>query len=224
MKAAVLGCLLAGAVVAAGCSQRGSSSQALRTCVDRWNQGNMVGQGPAPANIAFRRPVPREHASMELSSRRQCMVAIDASDGTWTCVLVARGAYWCPPRHEPTGPRLTNRNATIDRRGVLELDSPLRGTHRTPPLAWQRYPHIDGFIEPWTSRGTLRRGLHFESEGRGRCFRVSETVRSGISCLTATLGRYDACFPQRRHWRAGDLAACGSLGDTYFVRWTITGR
>jgi hypothetical protein len=107
---------------------------------------------------------------------------------------------------------------------VLELDSPLKGTRPTPPLAWQRYPHIDGFVEPWTSSGKLRPGLRFEGEGRGRCFIVDETVRCGISCLRRTLSRYDSCFPQRQSWRAGDLAACGGLGDTRFVRWTITGR
>jgi hypothetical protein len=196
-------------------------------CVDRWNQGNMVGWGPAPVNVAFRRPVVKEHSSIVLPSRRQCIVAIAAGRGTWACVLGSSSAYWCPPLHKPTGPPLNalkGKNATIDRRGVLELDSPLRGTHPTPPLAWQRYPHIDGFVEPWTSRGTLRPGLRFKGEGRGRCFVVDETVRSGISCLTRTLRRYDACFPQRRNWRAGDLAACGGLGDTSFVRWTITRR
>ena len=184
----------------------------------------MVGWGPAPANVAFRPPVAKERASSGLSTGRQCIVAIDAYRGTWTCVLASTGAYWCPPRHEPTGPPLTDRNATVDRRGMLELDSPLRGTHPTRPLAWQRYLHLDGFIEPWTSGGKLRPGLHFEGRRRGRCFLVSETARSAISCLDPKLRRYDACFPERRNWRAGDLAACGSIGETRFVRWTITER
>jgi hypothetical protein len=67
-------------------------------------------------------------------------------------------------------------------------------------------------------------GLRFTAEERGPCFVVSETARSGISCIRRTLARYDACFPQRRHWRVGDLAACGGLGRTNFVRWTITER
>ena len=184
----------------------------------------MLGWGPAPANVAFRRPVAKEHSSIELSSRRQCIIAIPAGGGTWTCVLAGSGAYWCPPLHEPTGPPMTKKNATIDKRGSLEPDSPLKGTHPTPPLAWQRYPHVDGFIEPWTSRGTLRSGLRFKGEGRGRCFVVDETVRFGISCLSRRLLRYDACFPQRQNWRGGDLAACGALGDIRFLRWTITGR
>ena len=225
MRAAVTSFLLACALVVAGCGQKSSSTrQALRTCVNRWNQGNMIGQGPAPANIAFRRPVARERARIALSAHPQCIVAIDAHDGTWTCVLTGTGAYWCPPRHEPTGPPLTDKNATIDRRGSLELDSPLQGTHATPPLPWQRYPHIAGYIEPWTSRGTLRGGLRFVGHGRGRCFVVDETARGALSCLTRTFRRYDACFPQRRTWHVGDPAACGGLGDTHFMRWTITGR
>jgi hypothetical protein len=201
-----------------------SRPQALRTCVDRWNQANMLGWGPAPVNVAFRRPVAKEHSSVVLPSRRQCIVAIPAGGGTWTCALIGSGAYWCPPLHEPTGPPLRDKNATIDGRGVLELDSPLKGTHPTPPLGWQRYPHVDGFVEPWTPGGKLRPGIRFKGEGRGPCFVVDETARSGISCLRRTLIRYDACFPQRRHWRAGDLAACGGLGRTSFVRWTITER
>lgn len=198
-------------------------AQALRTCVDRWNQANMLGWGPVQANVAFRRPVAKEHSTMVLPSRRQCIVAIAVGQGTWTCVLVRSGAYWCPPLHEATGPRLP-KNAAIDRRGVLTLDTPLQNTHPTSPLAWQRYPHLDGFVEPWTTGGTLRPGLRFKGEGRGRCFVVDETARSALSCLARKLRRYDACFPRRRHWRAGDVAACGSLGSTTFVRWTIRER
>jgi len=202
-------------------------TQAVRTCVDRWNQGNMIGQGPAPANVAFRRPVAKERASIELSSRRQCIVSIGAGRGTWTCVLISSGAYWCPPRHEYTGPPLTalkGKNATMDRRGVLTLESPLKGTHPTPPLAWQRYPHVAGFVQPWTSSGTLRAGLRFKGKGRGGCFVVDETAISAISCLLPSGGRYEACFPQWQNWLAGELAACGGLGGTSFVRWTITGQ
>jgi hypothetical protein len=131
------------------------------------------------------------------------------------------GAYVCPPNAEGSPP-LRRQNAKVDERGVLALHVSLEGTHATPPLAWQRYPHVDGFVEPWTSSGTLRAGLRFKGSGRGRCFVIAETVTSGISCLTRTGLRYNACFAQRKHWRAGDLAACGELGDTRFVRWTIT--
>jgi hypothetical protein len=215
--------VLAGLLLAAACGHK-TSAQRLRTCVDRWNQGNMVGWGPAPVNVAFRRPVAKERTSIVLSPRRQCIVSIGAGDGTWTCVLGSSGAYWCPPRHEYTGPPLTNKNATIDRPGVLELDSPLKGTHPTPPLPWQRYPHVDGFVEPWTSDGTLRPGLRFTGHGHGGCVVVDETAISAISCLTRDGGRYDSCFPQWQYWLPGEVAACGGPGEIRFVRWTITGQ
>ena len=205
MRHSVLSLVLAGSLLAAGCGHKTSSGQTLRTCVDRWNQGNMIAWGPVPANVAFRRPVAKEHASIELSSRRRCIVAIAAGGGTWTCVLGSSGAYSCPPLHEPTGPQL-RRNARIGRRGVLVLDQPPRGTHPTRPLAWQRYPHVDGFVEPWTGGGTLRPGLRFKGEGRGACVVVDETALFAISCLTPDSRRYEACFPQRQDWRAGDLA------------------
>ena len=183
----------------------------------------MVGWGPGPVNVAFRRPNAKERSNIELSSRLQCIVGIAVAGGTWTCVLSSTGAYWCPPLHEPTGPRLAE-NARLDRRGVLELDSPLRGTHPAPPLPWQGYPHVDGYIHPWTASGKLRPGLRFKGEQRGRCFLAAETARSGVSCLfDPTSGRYDACFPQRRPWQRGDLAACSfGPGSTTFTRWVIT--
>ena len=32
-----------------------SAAQALRTCVDRWNEGNMLGWGPTLASVSIRR-------------------------------------------------------------------------------------------------------------------------------------------------------------------------
>src|SRR5262245_2574692 len=113
MRASAATCLLiAGSLLAAGCGHK-AADQRLRTCVDRWNQGNMAGWEPAAVNVAYRRPVARERASIALPARRRCIVSVDAGGGTWTCVLADRGAYWCPPRHEPTGPPLTNRNGGI---------------------------------------------------------------------------------------------------------------
>jgi hypothetical protein len=207
---------------AVSCGHKPPNAQALRTCVDRWNQGNMVGWGPGPVNVAFRRPNAKEHSSIELPSRRLCIVGIAVGDGTWTCVLSTTGAYWCPPLHEATGPRLAE-NARLDRRGVLELDSPLKGTHPPRPLSWQRYPRADGYIHPWTSSGKLRHGLRFKGESRGRCFLAAETAaRSAVSCLHG-YARSDACFPERRPWQRGDLAACSfGPGSTTFTRWVIT--
>jgi hypothetical protein len=219
----VLSLLLAGVLLTAACGHKTSAAQTLRTCVDRWNQGNMISWGPVAANVAFRRPLARERSNIELSPRRQCIVAVAFGGGTLTCVLTGTGAYWCPPLHEATGPVL-KKNARIDKRGVLVLDRPLKGTHPTPPLAWQRYPHLDGFVQPWTSRERLRAGLRFNDQGRGACVVVDETAVSAISCLTPNGGRYDACFPQWQDWLPGELAACGGLGATRFVRWTITGQ
>jgi hypothetical protein len=204
------------------CGHHAAEPQALRTCVDRWNGGNMIGWGPGPVNVAFRRPNAKEHSSIQLSSQRVCIVAVAVRGGTWTCVLSRTGAYWCPPLHEPTGPALTE-NAKLDRRGVLELDVPLKGTQPAPTLGWQRYPRFDGYIQPWTARGKLLPGLRFHGEGRGRCFLAAETQRSAVSCLYRTGGRNDACFPQRRPWQRGDLAACSfGPGSTRFTRWVIT--
>ena len=45
--------LLAVSLVPTACGHKTSSAQPLRTCVDRWNQGNMAGWGPAPANVGL---------------------------------------------------------------------------------------------------------------------------------------------------------------------------
>src|SRR5204862_7469284 len=55
------------------------------------------------------------------------------------------------------------------------------------------------------------------------CVVVDEPAGSGISWLTRDGGRDDACFPQRQDWLRGGLGACGGVGSTRFVRWTITG-
>src|SRR5438046_4488391 len=43
--AGVLGLALAGLLLAAACGHKASADQTLRTCVDRWNQDNMVDRG-----------------------------------------------------------------------------------------------------------------------------------------------------------------------------------
>src|SRR5436309_4012473 len=109
MRVSTAGCLLiAGLLLVAGCGHKSAADQMLRTCVDRWNEANMVDWAPAAVNVAFRRPNAKEHSSIQLAPQRQCIVSIDAGRGTWTCVLADSGAYWCPPLHEPTGLPLTN--------------------------------------------------------------------------------------------------------------------
>ena len=175
-----------------------SAAQALRTCVDRWNEGNMLGWGPTLARVSIRRLDATQLAAVGLRDRalRRCTVSLavhsrrDPGTGcsgeavmpghpqfcvyrqsTFVCVMNAFGAYGCP--HTADGsPPLRNKNATTDGNGLLTLDAPLEGTRATPPLAWQRrYPHTDGLIEPWTRSGKLRPGLRFTSTygGGGTC-------------------------------------------------------
>lgn len=184
----------------------------------------MVGWGPGPVNVAFRRLNARERRSIRVLRGRHCIVAIDLGDGSWTCVLSAAGAYWCPPLKESTGPEL-KRNARLDRYGLLVLDRPPTGTHLTPPLRWHRYTVVDGYIQPWTAGGALRPGLTFKREGHGRCQLEDSTVNSAVSCLTPNFGRYDACFPRHRDGRGGDIAACADgPGFTTYTRWKVAGK
>jgi hypothetical protein len=86
---------------------------------------------------------------------------------------------------------------------------------------------VDGFIFPWTRDGKLRAGLRFIATERGACgFWVEHTVpRAAGRCVDSrTSAITEPCFPQRRNFRAGDLAACSAPGHTTFIRWTITGR
>ncbi len=154
-------------------SDDGFEAQAVRTCVDRWNQGSMLSWGPALVDISFRTLDRARLAEVGLhdAHARRCVAlfafeyprdpsngcgratvasgrpgyCVDRS-GTFFCVIDRYGAYACPPRHEPlrTAP-LRKANAVTNRRGVLTLNTPLDGTRPTPPLAWQRlYPHTDG--------------------------------------------------------------------------------
>src|SRR5919204_3714297 len=139
------------------------SRQALRTCVDRWNQANMLGWGPALVDVAVRRLVPAEVHNVGFYGRAPRCVASIASklhEFTFVCVINAAGAYDCS-RYSDGAPRLRRANGTLDAHGVLRLEGPLTGTHATAPLPWHHYPHVDGLIHPWTSKGKLRRGLSF---------------------------------------------------------------
>src|SRR5437588_9284765 len=172
-------------------SVRVSGPQALRTCVDRWNQGNMRSWGSALGRVSVRRRRCVVSLVFEVSRnpRTGCSgfaivpgkpgICVDRSH-IYDCVLNGLGAYGCPPHEDlPRRAPMRNENATSDKRGVLTLDVPLAGTHPTPPLAWQRrYPHIDGFIDPWTRSGKAREGLTFSRNGRpghyrGTCIRGS---------------------------------------------------
>ena len=150
---------------------------------------------------------------------------------TWVCVIAVSGAYECPT-HADDGSPLRNRNAATDKRGVLKLDVRLKGTHAPPPLAWQRrYAPTDGFIDPWTPAGKLRRGLTLTpvaKEYRGHCDRGSEqtVAKSAIRCWAdVTFYLFDPCFPRTRDWnRRGALVACASPGATAFARFMVFRR
>ena len=150
---------------------------------------------------------------------------------TYVCVINGFGAFACPTNAEGSPP-LANENATTDGRGVLRLEVPSRRTHATPPLPWQRrYPHVDGWIEPWTSSGKLRPGLRFaiRYSGGGSCSRGSEqtVAKAAVRCFWVVRSAIvDPCFPQRAEWRhRGAVLACATApGRTVFGRFVITKR
>jgi hypothetical protein len=209
-----------------------SPAQALRTCVDRWNQDNMVSWGSMSARITIRAldPGERAHVSFRDDAQQLCTVSLagQPGDNSWICRIGNTGGYDCPLVTSDGMPALRNANGRTDRHGVLKLDVPLTGTHATPLLPWQRrYPHVDGFILPWTRAGKLLSGLRLVNTERGSCglFVEHRVPRSGVRCVSSRKNEYtEPCFPQRRNFRAGDLAACSAPGDTIFVRWRITAR
>src|SRR3954454_25238470 len=101
-KASTVSFLLTGGLFSCGARSTPVDAQQVRTCADRWNQGNMVGWGPGPVNVAFRRPVAMERERIQLPPRRQSIVSIAVRQGSWTCILASSGAYCCPPFHEAT--------------------------------------------------------------------------------------------------------------------------
>lgn len=206
-------------------------AQALRTCVDRWNQDNMVSWGSMSVRISIRGLGARERSVLTIPNpgQRRCTLSLAArpGDNSWICRIADTGGYDCPLVTSDGMPPLRNANGTTDHRGVLKLDVPLKGTHATPPLPWQRrYPHVDGFILPWTRAGKLRSGLRFGGTERGSCgFWVEHRVpRSAGRCVSSAGVIFEPCFPRRRYFRAGDVAACDAPGDTSFIRWVITGH
>lgn len=187
-RLAIAVCVLAAAgsyVAARSTSGASAPAQALRTCVDRWNQANMVGWGPTVVDIAVRTLDAREQDQLGMRGpvRPQCAVSLavafgrDSTSGcssgvvmpghpkvcvdgrtTQICIINALGAYDCS-RIADGGSPLRHANGTTDARGVLTLDHPPAGTHPALRLAWQHDPHVDGYITPWTRAKTIRPGL-----------------------------------------------------------------
>ena len=149
--------------------------------------------------------------------------------GSYLCVLGVFGAYYCPPRHDvDRSLPLRQTNGSTDARGRMRLDAPLVRTHPTPALPWDRYPHADGWIDPWTSGGRLRPGVSFDFTERGSCstsFGSELTVSgSALRCLWNGVYEVDPCFvPDRHAPRPGMVVACSERpGETTFVRFLVT--
>src|SRR6059058_3536849 len=103
--------------------------QALRTCVDRWNQANMLGWGPNLVDVAVRRLVPAEVHNVGFYGRAPLCVASIASklhEQTFVCVMNSASAYECS-RYSDGAPPLRRANGRLDVHGVLKLDRPLAG-------------------------------------------------------------------------------------------------
>jgi hypothetical protein len=220
---------------AAATNRSVSPRQALRVCVDRWNQGNMLRWRSMSVRISIRGLSARERSvlSEPNPTQRRCTLSLAPRPGenTWICIIDDAGGYECPLVTSDGMPPLRNNNGMTDRRGVLKLDVPLAGTHAAPPLDWQRrYPHVDGFILPWTRAGRLRQGLSFERVGearhhRGDCFRGSQqtVARAALRCVSDV--QFDPCFAPAGDWNhLGAVVACAYPGGTGFSRFLIVRR
>jgi hypothetical protein len=191
--------------------------------------------GSMSVRISIRGLTARERSRLTIPNpgQRRCTLSLAAHPGenTWICLIDPVGGYYCPLVTSDGMPLLRAANGTTDRHGVLKLDAQLQGTHAIPPLAWQRrYPHIDGFILPWTRAGSLRRGLSFDQAGgaqhyRGTCSRGSEqtVAKAALRCLSDV--QFDPCFASGPDWnRHGAIVACARSGWTRFGRFVITRR
>jgi len=163
-------------------------------------------------------------------AQRRCTLSLAARprQNTLICIIEVTGGYDCPLVTSDGMPPLRNVNGTTDHRGVLKLDVPIADTRAAPPLAWQRrYPHVDGFILPWTPAGKLRWGLSFDRVGearhyRGHCFRGSQQTieKAALRCVSDV--QFDPCFAPTGHWNhPGAIIACASPGWTSFGRFVI---
>jgi hypothetical protein len=219
----------------AAASLSAPSRQALRVCADRWNQGNMLKWGSMSTRISIRGLSARERSVLVVSNpaQQRCTLSLATRPGqnTLICIIEVTGGYDCPLVTSDGMPPLRNVNSTTNHRGVLKLDVPIAGTHATPPLGWQRrFPHVDGFILPWTAAGKLRRGLRFDRAGevrhyRGHCFRGSQQtiLKAALRCVSDV--QFDPCFAPAGRWNhPGAIIACASPGWTSFGRFVIDQR
>lgn len=190
----------------------------------------MIGWRSRSVRIAIRALTARERSALSVPdhAQRRCTLSLADRPGkdTWICRILDSGGYDCPLITSDGMPVLKDANAKTDKRGVLTLDVPLAGTHATPPLVWQRFPHTDGFVLPWTRSGTLRSGLHYYAGNEhGRCgVEFEHVVPSSAGRCVVHAAIYEPCFPRHRKFVVHDLAACGSPGSAQFARFVVTAR
>ena len=144
----------------------------------------------------------------------------------FACRVDAYHAYQCAQNASSIRAKATNAN--INARGLLTLAHPPHVRPSFVPPSWVRnYPHLDGFIQPWTADASrLRSGLRFlhESES-GTCGQGSDAsgAKGAIRCYGANRV-LDPCFPQGSSVGSGVVAACPvAAGSEQFVRFQITG-
>jgi hypothetical protein len=75
-------------------------AQALRTCVDRWNQDEMTSWGSMSVRIAIRTLNARERVAVSFGddARPRCTVSLAnrLGDNSWICREDDSGGYACP--------------------------------------------------------------------------------------------------------------------------------
>jgi hypothetical protein len=211
-----------------------SGAQALRVCADRWNQGNMLGWGPTLAHVSAK---PQCTVFLAVHYARDPHAGCSGNDTmpgyrnvcvarktTFRCAINRFGGFECPTNADTARTPLTNQNAVADVHGTLKLSISLSGTHATAPLDWQRrYPHVDGWILPWTSDGKLRPGLELKGSTRAVCSRGSQAAATSpaIRCRVGA-GITDPCFAKKAVLAHGVIAACpNAAGSTAFARFVI---
>ena len=132
---------------AAATNLSASSRQALRVCVDRWNQGNMLSWPSMSVRIAIRGLNARERSRLyePHPGQRRCTLSLAGrpGDNTLICIIGVRGGYECPLITSDGMPPLRNKNGTTDRRGVLKLDVPLAPSTQPVDLKALRSLHPD---------------------------------------------------------------------------------
>ena len=193
----------------------------------------MLSWGSRRVWISIRGLNARERSNLSIPHPLQprCTLSLVSGENSWICYIQVSGGYDCPLITSDGMPPVRHPNGRTDRRGTLTLDHPLAGTHPARPLAWQvRYPHVDGFILPWTRTGSLRPGVSFNQDGgarhyRGTCSLGSQHThaKGALRCYSDV--QFDPCFAPPGNWnRRGAIVACASAGWTSFGRFVIVRR